>query len=251
MPKEAYEIIIIDDGSGDDLQFMNSKLASEKFSMNIVLIHEPNNGRAYARNRGIDQANAETIIFCDGDRIPDCDFVEQHLNCHNNVNNIVVGASYDFFGYKDVSNNFIEWEKVYKFSRLPNYFKKISKIYSDGITKSNLAWLSFLVGNSSVSKKILKQVGGFNESFTEWGFEHFEIALRIQKNFKQEFTLNLNAKNYHLPHPRKENFYLEMIQKSVRLLSDIHPEVNAEALEEIVSKNVDVLQYEDFIFIPR
>ena len=69
---------------------------------------------------------------------------------------------------------------MYKYSRLPQYFKQISSIYNEhGRTKSNLMWLSFLVGNSSIKRDIIEEVGGFDETFIDWGFEHFELAYRL------------------------------------------------------------------------
>ena len=247
--KSNFYIIIIDDGSTDELTDILECELQEKFNVHLELIHQQNRGRAAARNVGISISDAEIIIFCDGDRFPKQDFIEQHINSHKNGNKIVIGASYDYFGKSATtsSENF-DWNYVYRFSRLPSYYKKISKIYTpQGDTQSNLAWMSLLVGNSSIRKDLLLKVSGFNEKIVEWGFEHFELALRLQ-NLNYPFFLNRNAINYHVPHPRKPGFYNEMIKKNLEDFSIMYPFVNISIVEKLLKLEIDISQAENMIF---
>ncbi len=57
-----YEIIVVDDGSTDDL---TSALSS--FADRITVIHQENGGVSVARNTGIDAARGEFVCFLDAD----------------------------------------------------------------------------------------------------------------------------------------------------------------------------------------
>ncbi|MBA3865298.1 MAG: glycosyltransferase family 2 protein, partial [Solirubrobacterales bacterium] len=58
----AHEVIVVDDGSGDDLE---AALAS--FADRIVLIRKPNGGVASARNAGIEAASGDFLVMQDAD----------------------------------------------------------------------------------------------------------------------------------------------------------------------------------------
>jgi len=72
LPKDRYEIIVVNDGSFD-----NSKdivLEFVKKNNNIVLIDKENSGVSSARNAGIEKAEGEYIMFVDGD-----DYIEENI----------------------------------------------------------------------------------------------------------------------------------------------------------------------------
>ena len=64
----AHEILVIDDGSPDDLA-----AALSPYGERVKLFRQPNGGAASARNRGIELATGEWIAFVDAD-----DYWERH-----------------------------------------------------------------------------------------------------------------------------------------------------------------------------
>lgn len=250
IPKSDFEIIIIDDGSSDDVLLESSESLSQKYLINIVLYHQSNCGRASARNAGIRLALNNNIIFCDADRVPCNEFVKYHLDSHIEENCVVIGNQFDLF-YKNIDSlftDYIHWDIIKRFSKKPNYFSRICMIYeSCKCVATNLRWMSFLVGNSSVSKKKLIETGVFDENFSEWGFEHFELGLRLQYN-GAKFFVNELAANYHIPHSRNNYFYTEMINKSAELLLIKHPEVDIDIMKKILMNNINAINYNECIF---
>jgi len=65
MPREQYEIILVDDGSTDDTAQIAGRYAGVK-----VLKLARNRGAAAARNAGIAAAQGELLLFTDADCIP-------------------------------------------------------------------------------------------------------------------------------------------------------------------------------------
>ena len=66
------------------------------------------------------------------------------------------------------------------------------------MTDSGVAWITTFSGNMGIHKKYLEKAGLFNDSFQNWGFEHFELGYRLQK--KGVPFYRIDATNYHLAH---------------------------------------------------
>lgn len=241
---DEFEIIVIDDGSTDNLAEEIAKESWPSSFQNVRYIHQRNSGRAVARNVGIENSNTPILIFCDADRFPEIDFVSKHLRAQEDAD-VVVGCPLDFFGSKKMLSGFeLDYMKVRKFSRPHLFSTKISKIYNEkGLTESGLAWTSLLIGNSSVKRYVFEEVGAFDSSFTSWGFEHFELGLRIQKS-KKVFKMCTDIKNYHIPHGRGEGFYEDMARESIQVLKLKHPEDKVELLVQYLFGNISLQQFE-------
>ncbi|MEK4510175.1 glycosyltransferase family 2 protein [Paenibacillus sp. FSL K6-2524] len=248
MPMDSFEIIVVDDGSEDELRSADEKESPfAELPYTIKIIHQENGGRAQARNTGVLHSSAECIIFCDGDRIPHPLLIKKHLGFHEqNQHGAVFGCPKDYLGKISLiaQRNEISYAVMEKYSKLPVYFKKVIKLFDEtGSTESDLSWLTFLVGNSSISRKMFDQVGGFDPKFREWGFEHYDFALRlIDKNISINHRMDIV--NYHIPHKRENNFYQEMIRNSIKILSKNHPHKHIELLENFLFGMISLQEFE-------
>jgi glycosyltransferase involved in cell wall biosynthesis len=73
--RAANEIIVVDDGSQDDLA---GEL--EKYGDRLTLIQKPNGGAGQARNVGIDRSTCELLAFLDADDYWESEALEHHAD---------------------------------------------------------------------------------------------------------------------------------------------------------------------------
>lgn len=97
--RDNAEVILIDDGSNDSSYSICLKY-QEIYPDNIQVIHQKNNGVSSARNRGLDAAKGEYIIFVDSDDYIEPDFLSA-------ADSIMQDKSFDLimFAFKKVKNN--------------------------------------------------------------------------------------------------------------------------------------------------
>lgn len=201
-----FEVIIIDDGSSDDLKnIVCIRQLIEQANMNCTFIHTTRRGRSAARNTGVVNAKSNIIIFNDADRIPEKDFVGKHIY-KQNKNDVVIGNSKNI--WSDISQIFLPIDKEKKCIRESYFYSRIKKLFDDKIFYSKYRWLTLLIGNSSIKKDVILQAGGFDENIIEWGLEHFDLGIRLQLQ-NIDFIIANEIENYHIYHERNQNKSLE------------------------------------------
>jgi glycosyltransferase involved in cell wall biosynthesis len=218
---DLFEVIVVDDGSDFPAEEY-IRGCNKEFNYSIKFIRQSNKGRANARNTGIHNAQGEVLIFNDADRFPHCNFISKHMEHFSENDNpkVVIGCSYDYFGSHNHPEKILNLSlsDIHKMARKPVFYSNITALFNENkYAESPIRWISFLVGNSSVKKADVARVGYFDDYFSIWGAEHFDLAIRmVEKNYA--FYLCDVAINYHIPHKREANFYKSNIESSVKLL---------------------------------
>jgi cellulose synthase/poly-beta-1,6-N-acetylglucosamine synthase-like glycosyltransferase len=72
IPRHAYEVIVVDDGSTDATPDLLQKAE-------VTALHQPHASQAAARNRGAEAARGEILLFTDADCEPEADWIERML----------------------------------------------------------------------------------------------------------------------------------------------------------------------------
>jgi len=154
---KGFEIIVVDDGSQDDL----INLINEKFLNDVRLIQQPNQGVSSARNTGIKNANFEYIAFLDAD---DCwssiylDSMYRVISQNKEVT--IIGSRYS----RDLSKleeNVLEPQYVL----FADYFKKQAIINT-----------LFFSSSTIINKKFFVENPGFNSDLKRG--EDIDVWLR-------------------------------------------------------------------------
>lgn len=239
-----FQVLIVDDGSRENitafLPFFDD--------LDITYIYQKNKGRARARNFALQIGSGENIIFCDADRIPASDFVEKHVVKLNYDENIIcIGKIKEVYfsePWKERARILNIVQSNSKMAKEPLHSKNVDYLYDEkGQCLSKLPWISTYSGNMSIKRKTLEKVGGFDEEFTDWGFEHFELGYRLfLKGVK--FVRDRGAINYHIAHKREKNFYFNAITKSHALFYKKHPTKEILLLKDYMMGNLSLQAFE-------
>ena len=164
LSRESYEILLCDAGSTDGTRELAEKLDPK--GQRIRFLPGGDSGRSGARNRGVQQAQGELILFTDADIIADPRLLQGHLKRHQaHPGNAVVGC--------EIQVNTLDEYERYRVNPAAHARHKP--------TREKLPWHYFLTGNASLLRSQLLEVGSFDEDFQGYGHEDLELGYRILK----------------------------------------------------------------------
>lgn len=151
-----YEIILVDDGSQDDI----SELLASRYGGKVKLIVQQNQGVSAARNRGIAIASHEFIAFLDADDCWSHFYLAKNAELIGKENDVtIIGSHY--------SSNYLKIETVEQqlnYYRFENYFKEaIRNTY-------------FFTSATIINSKFFKNNPGFNPALKRG--EDIDVWLR-------------------------------------------------------------------------
>lgn len=174
---QDYEILLCDSGSSDGT-------AEYVASLNVPQVRYlpgPNRGRSGARNRGIDQARGEIILFTDADILADPQLLATHWRYHQeHPGQAVVG--------NEVQVKSLEEYRLKSQDPAAHARHKATRRF--------LPWHYFLTGNASAPRQTLIEVGKFDEAFQGYGHEDLELGYRLLK-YGLKIYYAPQAVNYH------------------------------------------------------
>lgn len=150
VPADRYEVVIIDDGSTDRTEEVARSVSDTR-----VKYHRfANGGRSVARNRALAVARGDLLVFVDDDAFVSGQFLEEHLRLHESSNDLVAAGP------------IVEVTAAPKSYALAPFWQ--------GYHRN-----PFPTCNASVKREHALKVGGFDESFTLYGWEDLEFAERL------------------------------------------------------------------------
>lgn len=204
-----FELIIVDSESDDGTAELLGKYKPE---YGFRYIRQPNKGKAAARNRGIEESRADTVLITDADMIPHETLLLHHIRAHHTHHGPAC------FEGRTFNMHQLEWPTTDK-----NLYPYIGRNYGDG---AKLGWYYFLTGNISFPKKLVLDMGGFDMDFKGYGWEDLELGYRLSKKKIPLYYLK-DAINYHYHVVTKREESERAVKKgeSARILLAKHPEL--------------------------
>ena len=163
-PHDLYEVVVVDDGSTD-------QTASLAEHAGARVIHQRNQGPAVARNRGVEAATGDFILFTDADCVPAPDWIERMMDAFLDPN--VVGAKGVYrTGQKQLMSRFVQCEYQDKYDRL-----------------AHQAQIDFIDTYSAAYRRCqFLENGGFDPIFPRPSVEDQEFSFRLsQKGYRMVF----------------------------------------------------------------
>ena len=180
-PLTSFEVVVVSDGSTDGT---NDFLHSYSGPLQVRPFVQANSGAAAARNRGLQLAQGELIIFLDDDVVPEAHLLAEHVAIHQQQQSAVVVLGPMLTPTDVTLKPWVRWEQA-----------MLYKQYAD-MTAGKWAPTArqFYTGNASVARRYLLAVGGFDPSFRR--AEDVELAYRLADH-GLTFLFNAKAIGYH------------------------------------------------------
>jgi glycosyltransferase involved in cell wall biosynthesis len=159
-PISAYEVVVVDDGSTDDT--VNWLLRNGSEFPHVRLVQQDHGGPAEGRNRGVDHARGDVIVFIDSDLVVTESFLISHARRLEQT-----------------------WQQ--RGDRLCfTYGAVINTANFDDPTSephklSDLSWAYFATGNVGIDREVLERSGLFDTRFRLYGWEDLELGERLRR----------------------------------------------------------------------
>jgi glycosyltransferase involved in cell wall biosynthesis len=181
----AFEVIVVEDGADPAMADFVKSLAPP-FAQRTV-VHPQSRGRAATRNSGIALAQGEVVVFLDGDMEVVPGFLAAHASAHEEA-------------AARAADRVVALGNIVTAPEIPRT-SFVRYIDTRGVHKTRpgeqIPSRYFMTGNSSVAAALLRQAGGFDEDFHEYGGEDTEMGYRLAAH-GGEFTFASGAISYHL-----------------------------------------------------
>ncbi len=157
---EGYEVVVVDDGSTDGTPARLRQEAS-RFP-HVRLIEQAHGGPAEGRNRGVEHARGDVIVFIDSDLVVTPVFLLSHARALQR--SWTQRGNRLCFTYGAVINT-------------ANFDQPSAERHK----LRDLSWAYFATGNVAIDRAVLQQSGLFDTSFRLYGWEDLELGERLRQ----------------------------------------------------------------------
>lgn len=168
---DRFEIIVVDDASGDE-----TPSTLEKFSAALPNLiwrsFDRGRGPATARNRGVQLARGRLILFLDDDVEAAPDLIETHLGLHRDAGDPSLGilGRVDWHADLDITP-FMRWLDTSGLQFAYDTWLRPGRI--------DPPYAAFYTANLSMHRDLFVRAGGFDERFPYPAYEDMELAWRL------------------------------------------------------------------------
>ena len=180
-PRELFEVVVVDDGSRTPL----APPGDSPLAVRVLHQEDRGFGLARARNTGASAAGGDILVFLDCDMMPEAGWLAEHARWHHAANDAL---TLGFRAHVEVDG--IDADAV---RTRPG---SLSDLFA-GRPSDRPAWIEFHMtrtreltsddddlfrvvtgGNLGISRSFFKSVGGYDDTFTQWGAEDTEFGYR-------------------------------------------------------------------------
>lgn len=198
---DTFEVIVVNGPSTDKTEDLLKKYTFKHIQQ------KNKSGLSAARNLGIREAKGEIIAFIDDDAIADKNWIKSHVKRYNDETVGGVGGTIYSFGRKNGKLDEYKKNQVNRFGILDK---------ERMITNTRKKWFYTTCGcNTSFRRKVLEEIGGFDEYFDYW-FDETDVCVRIAKaGYKIEFEKKAIVYHYLADGPSRSNKWYHKAQKQI------------------------------------
>lgn len=176
VPKEVYEIIVVDDGSTDRTAAIVRQYA-------VKLLRQSNQGPAAARNYGVQEAKGDLIFFIDADCVATANWIEEMSRPFQHAEVVGIKGVYRT-RQRELAARFVQIEYEHKYERMGK------RLYIDFIDTYSAGF----------RRDVFLRYDGFDTSFPTASVEDQEFSFRLAKD-GHKMVFQPRAVVYHTHQP--------------------------------------------------
>ena len=179
--RAGLDVVVVLDGSTDGSLELVERL---DFPVELRAVWQENRGLAAARNAGLAAASGELIFFLDDDVVPGPELVRRHREAHLAGKREVVVGLFEVPPDTPISTHLKRYHD-----------RRNAELVEMGVIERADR---FAAHNTSGPASVFREVGAFDERFVEYGYEDYELAIRLLRAGVR-LRVDERAVAYHLP----------------------------------------------------
>ena len=179
-PRELFEVVVVDDGSPEPLE----QPRKTPLDVKVMRQEDLGFGLARARNTGVRAAAHDILLFLDADMLPEAEWLAAHARWHHAVPDAMTQGFRAHVPVDGVDAETIRSRpgalKELFAGQEVDWFQGRHLHSTDDPTSraSDDMFKTVAGGNLGIRREFYELVGGFDESFTQWGGEDTEFGYR-------------------------------------------------------------------------
>lgn len=190
-----FEVLVIDDGSGDDTRSVMERRAGERSARGAAAAYrltfesQANAGPGPARNRGVSLATGRFVVFIGDDTVPEPQFLAEHARVHTESNDDPLVACLGFTG----------WPRGERVTAFMDYINDFGLQFGYKLIKDGDAvpFNFFYTSNISIDRRLLAE-HPFDTTFPAAAWEDIELAYRLNDlGLKIRYNARAVTRHYH------------------------------------------------------
>ncbi|MEQ1773349.1 MAG: glycosyltransferase family 2 protein [Burkholderiales bacterium] len=223
-----FELLVADDGSTNETRLLiEENAARAPFSLHHVWQEDRGFRPGAARNRAVAHTQAEYLIFVDGDCIPARDFVRRHKslaekNYFLSGNRVLLSESFTrraLAGQLPLHRwRATRWLQAWM-ARDVNRLLPLLTLRDTPFRKRwPQQWQGVKTCNLSLWRADFMRVNGFDESYSGWGLEDSDLAIRLIHAGVHHKSARFATPVFHLWHRESDR---DRLAENQKLLDEI------------------------------
>jgi GT2 family glycosyltransferase len=208
--------LVVDDGSGDGTwEVITGRRRTFRWPMRAV--RQANAGPARARNRGVDEARGEVVLFLGDDTVPCPGWLAHHLEEHRVHGRSGELAVLGYTGFPPADDT--------PFARFIN---EGGAQFGYGLIDRprEVPFNFFYTSNISLPRQTLVRLGGFREDFPAAAWEDIELAYRaVSQGLRIVYQPRARVVHHHAVSPARFCRRQRTSGRSAAIFARLHPEL--------------------------
>ena len=180
-PRRLFEVVVVDDGSRTPL----TPPAGSPLSVRVLHQEDRGFGLARARNTGAGAAAGEVLVFLDCDMMPEAGWLAEHARWHHAACDALTLGFRTHVEVDGIEPGMVRTRpgslaELFEGrpTERPEWIEYHMTRTRDLTSDDDDLFRAVTGGNLGISRAFFDEVGGYDETFTQWGAEDTEFGYR-------------------------------------------------------------------------